>query len=308
MSENNVSDIRKQIDTLDNRLHDLLIERAALVLRIGEEKRRNNVQIIQPDREIVMIRRLLARHKGPLPKEAIVRIWRELVGAVSLLQTGLKVVVCAPDDHTGLHYWDMAKDYFSSVLPMQKVSNPLSALSMVRENEVTFAVVPWPEDELHNPWWGFLLDETGDHAMRIVARLPLGDRTACDSTPEHRALVVARLKYEESGEDRTFMGLEIDEAISRGRVVDKAREIGMDVTALYTCPGFGPGKKLHLIEADGFYSVDEEWSRTLLAALGDADGKCLSLGGYPVPPVYEDKVGKGALESAADDNKTRKKA
>src|SRR6185295_1686741 len=108
-----VDDIRSKIDGMDNNIHDLLMQRAELVLKIGEEKRKSNVQVVQPDREIVMIRRLLSRHKGPLPKEAVVRIWRELVGAVSLLQTGLKVAVTVPDNAGGLVYWDMAKDYFS---------------------------------------------------------------------------------------------------------------------------------------------------------------------------------------------------
>jgi chorismate mutase len=56
-----VEDLRVQIDTLDNQLHDLLMERAELVLKIGEAKRRNKIQVVQPDREIIMLRRLLAR-------------------------------------------------------------------------------------------------------------------------------------------------------------------------------------------------------------------------------------------------------
>ena len=217
-----VQSIRQQIDTLDNKIHDLLMKRAELVLKIGEEKRKSKVQIIQPDREIIMIRRLLERHKGLLPKEAVVRIWRELVGAVLLLQTGLKVVVSVPDDHTGLIYWDMAKDYFSSVLPMQKASNPLSALAMVREQEATFAVLPWPEDDEDKPWWGYLLDETGSQAMRVVARLPLGDRSDDEPNPEYRALVVARLTYECSGDDRSFIALDLDQDISRAKIIETA--------------------------------------------------------------------------------------
>ncbi len=91
--------IRCQIDALDERIHDALMERAELVLKVGEEKRKNNIQIVQPAREARMIRRLLGRHHGALPEMAVVRIWRELVGAVSLLQTGLKVAVVAPEGY-----------------------------------------------------------------------------------------------------------------------------------------------------------------------------------------------------------------
>lgn len=292
-----VDSIRQQIDSLDDKLHDLLMKRAELVLKIGEEKRRNKVQIIQPDREAVMVRRLLARHVGPLPKEAIVRIWRELVGAVSLLQTGLKVIVTVPEDHTGLIYWDMAKDYFSSVLPMHKASNPLAALAMVREGEATFAVMPWPEDDQNNPWWGYMLEESGDLGMRIMARLPLGDRTKSEPNLEHRALVVARLKYDTSGDDRSFLALEVQEDISRGRIVDKAKLLGLTALSLHTCPAMRPGRKLHLLEVDGYVDPEGELGEKLVASLEDQDAKCICLGGYPVPPVYEDKVGKNAVSA-----------
>ncbi len=293
-----VDAIRQQIDTLDNKLHDLLMKRAELVLKIGEEKRRNKVQIIQPDREVVMIRRLLARHEGPLPKEAVVRIWRELVGAVSLLQTGLKVVVTVPDDHTGLVFWDMAKDYFSSVLPMHKATNPLAALAQVREKEATFAVLPWPEDEQDKPWWGYLLGETGDEGMRIMARLPLGDRTEGAANPEFRALVVARIKYDTSGQDRSFLAMDLQESISRARVVDKAKAQGMTPLSLHTCPGMRHGRKLHLLEVDGYISPEEDIFEKFLRYLDDPEARGVCLGGYPVPPVYEDKVGRNAVNES----------
>lgn len=287
-----VDDIRKQIDSLDNKIHDLLIKRADMVLKIGEEKRKNNIQVVQPDREAIMLRRLLSRHTGPLPKEAIVRIWRELVGAVSLLQTGLKVVVTVPEDHTGLIYWDMAKDYFSSVLPMQKVSNPLAAMAMVREGDVTFGVMPWPEDNEKNPWWSYLMQENTDGGMRIVGRLPFGNRQAGEMAPEYRGLVIGRINYQPSEDDCSFIALELDKHISRGRIVEKTNELGLEALSLYTCP-IDDARTFHLIEVNSYISVDDDITRQLIEALEDYNAKCVCLGGYPQPPVYEDKVGKG---------------
>jgi chorismate mutase-like protein len=289
-----VDEIRRTIDTMDNNIHDLLMQRAELVLKIGEEKRKNNVQVVQPDREVIMLRRLLGRHKGPLPKEAVVRIWRELVGAVSLLQTGLKVVVTVPDDASGLSYWDMAKDYFSSVLPMSKAGNPLAALAMVREGEATFAVMPRPADNEANPWWSFLLDESGERPMRIIARLPLGDRNRSDANPERLALVVARLKFETSGDDRSFILLEIEQSISRARIVDKIKEAGLETRGLYTWSGKGRPRTLHLVEVDKYVGPDDKRLAQIVEKLDPAGGRAVAAGGYPVPPVYDDKVGKSA--------------
>lgn len=294
-----VEELRREIDTLDNRIHDLLMERAQLVLSIGEQKRKNNVQVVQPDREAVMIRRLLGRHNGPLPKEAVVRIWRELVGAVSLLQTGLRVAVAVPDDNSGLIFWDMAKDYFSSVLPMHKATNPMTALAMVREGEATFAVLPWPENEEQNPWWRYLMEEGGEQAMRIMARLPLGDRSQAAANPEFRALVVARVRYDTSGDDRSFIALEIDQSHSRARIVDRAKELGMPARSLYSFDVKDGKHTLHLIEVENYVSPTDEKLTILLEKLEDPEGKCICLGGYPVPPVYDDKVGKNAMHHDA---------
>jgi len=289
-----VEEIRKQIDQLDNKIHDLLMKRADLVLNIGAQKKRSNVPVVQPGREIIMLRRLLGRHEGPLPREAVVRIWRELVGAVSLLQTGLKVAVTVPEDpHSGLAYWDMAKDYFSSVLPMQKVSSPLAALAMVREGEATFGVMPWPEDNEPNPWWGFLMGEGGEEPMRIIARLPLGDRTKDDPTA-WRGLVVGRINFDDTGDDRSFIALELDRDISRGRIVDKAALLGLEALSLHSCPLNAAPRTYHLLEVDGHITSGDSRLDELLTSLDTSnDGKIVALGGYPVPPIYEDKVGKG---------------
>lgn len=296
MSNNLVREIRQQIDTLDDKIHDLLMKRADLVTRIGDAKRKNNQPIVQPDREAIMIRRLLARHEGPLPREAVVRIWRELVGAVSLLQTGLKVVVTVPDEG-GLEYWDMAKDYFSSVLPMARVNDPLAAIASVREGEATFGIVPWPEDEQKRPWWLSLLSEdSADRPMRIVGRLPFGDRTREKRNTADMALVIARALYESSGDDRSFIALDIDSGTSRARIVEKAAAAGLPALSIYSYTGTDAGKTLHLIEVDGFVAADDEKLPEILKSLDQSAGLCRCIGGYPVPPVYEDKVGKSAEE------------
>ena len=292
-----VEDIRKKIDGLDNSIHDLLMERADLVLKIGEEKRKNKIQVIQLDRETIMLRRLLFRHKGPLPREAIVRIWRELVGAVSLLQTGLKVAVTTPGGADDILYWDMAKDYFSSVLPMEKVLKPLLVLSMVRDEKATFGVMPWPNDgakDAKDTWWQYLMDDEGDRPMRIVARLPLGERTK-NPVPAHQlALVVARLKFEPSGDDRSFIGLDLERDISRARLAEKVKEAGMCLRNFFSAAGRSADRNFHLLEVEGYIPADSSALDTLAGSLNSAGARARVVGGYPVPPVYEDTVGKGA--------------
>lgn len=293
-----LEEIRREIDALDHQVHDLLMRRAELIVKVIEAKRKNKMHTVQPEREAMMIRRLLGRHSGVLPREAIARIWRELVGAVSLVQTNLKATVTVPDNNRGLLYWDMAKDYFSSVLPMQKSETPLSALAAVREGDVTFAVVPWPEVEEDKPWWSFLMAEEGEAPMRIMARLPFGDRSKTNISPDHQALVVGKIKFEPSGDDRSFLALDLDHSISRTRIIDRSKQMGLTPRSIYSMRGQANGNTLHLLEVEGYVAQNDPKLTELLEKLEYPKGRCVCLGGYPTPPVYEDRVGKNAQDTS----------
>ncbi len=282
-----LDDIRKKIDALDNRIHDTLMERAELVLKIGEEKRKKNIQIVQPAREARMVRRLLARHDGALPKMAVVRIWRELVGAVSLLQTGLKAIVTMPDGQN--EYWDLARDYFGSCLPMQKCSSGLSAISALKEGKATFAILPWPEMEDDQPWWTYLGPGSPD-SMQIIIALPHGEDPN-NPNPDHRALVVSKAGFDDSGEDNSFLLIQCDATVSRGRLVDMAKKAGLTARGLSSKRNAAPGTPaLHLMEVQTYIAADDKRLKDFVAAIEDPGADVVCVGGYPVPPVYDKSV------------------
>jgi len=279
--------IREKIDRLDNKIHDLLMERADLVSDVAEEKKKNNLQIVHPAREAGMIRRLLDRHSGALPEQAVVRIWRELVGAVSLMQSGLKVVVCDPQGDGG--YWDMARNYFGSVIPMQKVSNPLVALSTVREDEASFAVMPWPVETEENPWWSFLAHQEGLQKIRIVCALPYGlAKGEAFSSLNLRGLVISKIDFKGSGKDNSVIIAELDPAVSRGRVYDACKAAGLEPLSIYTRSGneFG-GNSVHFIEVKGYYDSEDSKLAALNAEFDGEQSYFALIGGYPALPEFK---------------------
>lgn len=244
--------IRQRIDALDNNVHDLLMERADLVMKISAEKKKNGIQIVQPAREARMIRRLVARHRAPLPEETIVRIWRELVGSISLLQTGLSVAVSS-DLH---EYWDMARDYFGAVLPMQKTDTS-EALKLVLDDKINFAVLPWP-DEIHT-WWRRLIDHP---ELKIIQRLPFGDKENY-KYDQHPCLVVAKSGFDTSDDDKSFIAVKKDEleVIRNGFSIINTYQAGDDI----------------LVEIDGYVQAADPGLENI---------KAVSLGGYPSPLCY----------------------
>ncbi|MEM6811903.1 MAG: chorismate mutase [Pseudomonadota bacterium] len=290
----NLDSIREKIDQLDTRIHETLIERAELVLQIGEEKRKNNIEIVQPAREARMIRRLLSRHKGTLPEMAVVRIWRELVGAVSLLQTGLSVIVAEKDEQTS--FWDLAKDYFGSCLPMTRADTEFSAMKSVKEKRHTFCVVRYPSGmalETDETMWWEQLEPESDNALSIIVRLPHGDDPK-NENPDHKALVLSKTGFDASDDDHSFIFIRCDSDISRGRLVEMFEAQKLNPVALTSKPSNGPVRN-HLMEVKGYWRSDHDEIEALKNSFEDETEICC-VGGYPVPPIYSKTVRPQGLE------------
>jgi chorismate mutase/prephenate dehydratase len=291
-----LKDIRRKIDTLDDKIHDLLMERASLVSDVAAEKKKKNLQVVHPAREAVMIRRLLARHKAPLPEAAVVRIWRELVGAVSLLQSGLHVCVAVPEGRE--EFWDMARNYFGSVIPMRRVSEPLYGVASVREDESSFAVLPWPEDNDAKAWWSYLLEQ-GENPMRIVGALPYGCEEKDKSTAQSRALILSKSEFMESGEDHSFVAVSVEPSVSRGRIFDVLNEMGAQPLSIHTKVSDGAGQpSIHLVEVNVFMEEGDERLKKLEEKFEEYQARCILVGGYPVPPTYKPLKIKGLKDMA----------
>lgn len=298
-----LGEIRKTIDKLDNQIHDLLMQRASLIVDICEEKRKHNKPVVQPAREAMMIRRLLGRHEGALPQAAIVGIWRELVGAVCMLQKGLHVHVTSG---AGLEYcWDSAKDYFGSVLPMSRSASAVQAISAVREDDSNIAVVPWPQDGDDQPWWKVLMNQDSEtiHKMRIVGALPYGSPEKLERLAQ-KSVVVAKIDYADSGDDHSFVIVEAPRDISRARIIDAFKE--RDLTIIGACSqntAASGEEAVHLFEVGCFVGEHDMRLTDIEKSFGEQFIRCTPIGGYPVPPVFRQDdtapVGQTREEDAA---------
>ena len=89
--------IRKNIDTVDDQLLELLNKRAALVLEVGKIKKEEHGRFHVLEREEEIYQRLLELNKGPFPAEAIRPIFREIMSASLSLEKVLHVACLGPD-------------------------------------------------------------------------------------------------------------------------------------------------------------------------------------------------------------------
>ncbi len=249
-----LNEIRKEIDIIDDKVHDLFMRRVMLVSEVAAAKKKEGLSVVHPAREAKLIRRLISRHDGALPLSVIVRIWRELISAAQLLQTDLSVVVASSK------YWDMAKNYFGSQIPMKISKN---AIADIIQDNAYFAVMPWVDEDL---WWAELLDDTNKD-LSIICALPYGSSLSCED--ENRAIVVSKVEFMPSDEDISFIGLKLNYAVNCDFIIEQATQQGIEVINIYES-GFN-----YLLEIKGFIESPPEF---------DNCRYCRVIGGYPLIP------------------------
>lgn len=91
--------IRRQIDGIDTKIQELISERAKLAQAVGISKHKagHTVDFYRPEREAQVLRGALARNKGPLRDEEVLRLFREIMSACLAQQEPLKVGFLGPE-------------------------------------------------------------------------------------------------------------------------------------------------------------------------------------------------------------------
>jgi chorismate mutase len=87
-----IDELRQKIDQLDERLVELLNERATCALEIGDVKRAQGLEVYQPDREADVLRHVQAcgrRANGPLGPEAIGRVFERIIDEARRIERGV---------------------------------------------------------------------------------------------------------------------------------------------------------------------------------------------------------------------------
>lgn len=270
--------LRRQIDETDTQLHDLLMRRAALVAEVGVAKQEEHTRVEVPVREAEILRRLLGRHSGKLPLGALVRLWRELMGAAIVMQADFSVAVAVPEADPGI--WDLARDHYGSQVPMtayRSAGEVLRALAELRHDSGVIAV---PAGDGDDAWWRALAGGAGD-GPRINARLPFAGRGNARGT--HDAFVVGRAANGIG--DRTLFMLEMSGEASRASLIAVLAQ--GDVAAVVVQQVRGKDGSVALIDVDAPLAADDPRLATLLAGVGKQLVHVAPVGSYakPLPPV-----------------------
>lgn len=292
--EDAIDALRREVDSIDDAMHDLLMRRAEVVARIGALKARSSggagEAFFRPGREARVLRRLVQRHRGPLPKPVVVRIWRELMAALLRLQAPFAVAVLASDQQVGL--WDLARDHFGSLTPVTPYDSSGRVLRAVLEGQATVGVLPVPQQDEEDPWWRHLLG--GETVPLVFGRLPFVPGGSARGG-EVEALAVGLVPQDETGRDRSLFAIEVPAETSRATLADTIKAASLDLAGLHVWRNrAAPDRSLALLEIEGFVQPGDARLARLQRNRGDELRKVWPLGGYAVPFTAADLAPKPA--------------
>jgi len=268
-----LADLRARLDGIDDALHDLLMQRALVVELVARDASKAGIKV-RPGREAIILRRLLARHSGAMPGQAIFRFWREMFAAALAIEGGQTVAVCAGAEDSDM--MAIAREHFGALTPMRKHRNPAQAMADIERGTAQVAVLPPPSEEPEGGWWTSL--GTGHRQLSVIGKLPFWTRRG-EGLPSGEAFVVATIRPDASGADKGLITFEMSADISRTKIISNLAAAGFATGPIWLRREAGDTRSLALVEVDGL--VEDGDPR--LSQIAGLDSPAWVIGGYAVP-------------------------
>lgn len=278
-----LEDLRREIDEIDDAIHDLVMRRTDLLSGIAAAKGKPasaaTGAFLRPGREATVLRRLVARHRGAFPKPALVRLWREIISAPLSLQGAFTVAVYAPKDAPG--YWDLARDHYGSCTHFSGHGSASQVIAALGDGNAAVGILPAIQGEDSDPWWRLLARQ--DRATpSIIARLPFaGEGNARGEKLE--ALVVGAAAPEKTGNDHSYLAFETEGESSRAKLSAELKKAGLDPCFFAGWRAPGDGHRLYLVEVGDFVAEKDARIATFTNGMSGQIDNTFRLGAYAVP-------------------------
>ena len=135
----NLKKIREHIDGIDEKIINLLSQRASLSKEIGSIKKQLNKSIYAPDREKEVLTHIARTNKGPLPNSSLAAIYREIMSSSFMLEKPLSIAYLGPQA-SFTHLAALCK--FGSGVSYNACDSITEVFLEVERDESDYGVVP----------------------------------------------------------------------------------------------------------------------------------------------------------------------
>jgi len=134
-----LSDLRKRIDAIDQKIVKLISDRARTAERIGETKSARARAVLDAAREKAVLRAVREANDGPLSNEALEAIFRELISACRAMQQPVSVAFLGP---AGTFSHVAARKQFGHAAEFHAVTTIDDVFAEVEAGRSRYGVVP----------------------------------------------------------------------------------------------------------------------------------------------------------------------
>ena len=137
----NLTDNRKEIDQIDQKLLNLIHERSKLVVNAGKIKKKSGEKTFyRPDREASLIKTLQKKNKSSIPAKNIKFIFKEIISACFTLEKKIKVYYLGP---RGTFSEIATTMHFGSSVETVETENIRNILIEVAKNKNSYGILPF---------------------------------------------------------------------------------------------------------------------------------------------------------------------
>ena len=193
--------LRAEIDRLDQELVERIHARSKVAMEVGEVKKRysDNPVFLRPGREASMLRRAAEKHGDhPFPASSLLRIWREIIPAVTSLEGDLSLAI---EDDAGAVAREHAQVHYAVSLDREHFADRDTVADAVLSGKPTLGII---RADINDPaWWHRVTTPNSDgRRLHVILQLPFIDGPV-GGIPRDKAWVLAAFAPEASGEDIT---------------------------------------------------------------------------------------------------------
>ena len=190
-----LADLRVDIDRIDLAVHELLMERGAIIDRLIEIKaRQGGGSAFRPGREAAMMRAIAERHRGQLPLDTVESIWRIIISTFTYVQSRYSVHADIGGGDPAMR--DSTRFHFGYTVPFVPHDSARGVIGAVAGASGDLGLIRIDGGPGAGAWWSALAQPD---APKIIARLPFVER------PDHPAgmpvFVIARPLAEAAARD-----------------------------------------------------------------------------------------------------------
>ena len=262
MSDSNLKILRDRIDKIDQKLQQLLNERADISIQVKAVKTDKKSKL-KPGREAQILRSIVGRQNGNFPKTSLIKLWREILSASVKLQGKFNVAIRAVDnrniEQNGIV--DGIQTHFGTNTSIVYLPSIAEVIRSIQREKCTIGVLAMPTNN-QNFWWIDLIEylrvvKHSREKIQIIAKLPIIFNS--DNSTEY--LIIAKCEPDPSGNDNTFLAVEASKKLPSSFIQDhlNTNSLKLEIIADYNGKQ-KPGYFLYLLRAHGFIrQIDMEF-------------------------------------------------